>query len=161
VAEAIRDGRPAASGAAPPVIPDEKILHGWGERMFPDSRIPGRSLKIGDIDDNARPGYKRGDRVSVSFLGGYPGNNLRTNQTFLTVERKTMAGFVPLYNDHDLCTLFRWQAHGLASRIIIEWTIPVDEYPGIYRIKYFGDYWEAFPKALHPIVSVSREFKVV
>ena len=161
VAESIRDGQPVISNTVPPVIPDDKILHGWGERTFPDSRIPGRSLKIGDIDGNARPGYKRGDRVSVSFLGGYPGNNLRTNQTFLAVERKTTAGFVPLYNDHDLCTLFRWQAHGLASKIIIEWKIPVDEYSGIYRIRYFGDYWEAFPKVLQPIVAASREFKVV
>lgn len=161
LAEAIRDGRPAASGAAPPIIPDENILHGWGERMFPDGRIPGRSLKIGDIDGNAHPGYKRGDRVSVSFLGGYPGNDLRTNQTYLTVERKTLGGFIPVYNDHDLCTLFRWQASGLASKIIIEWKVPDNEASGTYRIRYFGDYWDSLPKEMHPIVSATREFKVV
>ncbi|MCG7853347.1 MAG: neutral/alkaline ceramidase [Methanosarcinaceae archaeon] len=160
LAVAIRDGLPVTSAIAPPIIPDGKILHHPGERMFPDGRIPGRSLRIGDVDGDAHPGYKRGDRVSVTFLGGYPGNNLRTNQTYLLVERLTAGDFVPLYDDHDLCTLFRWQAHGLASKIIIEWQIPIDEYPGKYRIKYFGDYWEALPKEPKGIVSTSREFQV-
>jgi len=160
LAEAIREDRPVLADKVPPSIPAEKLLQGWGERMFPDGRIPGLSLNIGDVDGDARQGYRRGDRVTVSFLGAYPGNDLRTGKTYLAVERKTTGGFVPLYDDHDVCTLFHWQAQGLASRITIHWDIPADEAPGSYRIMYYGDYWTEFPKVLRPIASPSREFRV-
>ena len=161
VAKAIFAGTPVGPGPTPSAMPDSSRLHLLGERLLPDLPFFGRSLRIGDIDEDARPGYQRGDRVSISFLGGNPRNNLRTNNTYLMIERKTAGGFDPVYSDHDLCTLFRWKEHELGSRIIIEWEIPNDEMPGIYRIKYFGDYWEFLPKALVPIETASREFNVV
>ena len=46
--------------------------------------------------------YVPGERVSATFHAGCPRNNLRTNDTFLTVERKTSSGWTVVSHQYML-----------------------------------------------------------
>ncbi len=158
LAEALKEGRPVDPGSAPlPIRRDQlKILN---LRRTPDSRIPGWTF--GDLMHDAKKQYKRGDRVSVDFLGGYPNNDLRTEGTYLAVDRKEGGSWSTMAIDADSGTWFRWKNAGGASIITIEWLIPEDQPLGTYRMRYFGHYWDRFPRKLEPIEATSREFRIV
>jgi len=158
VARAIRDDLPLAS-AVLLSISNGQILHGL-ERAVPDTKVPGLPFDFGDVEVDVQASCQRGQRASATFLGGYPNNDLRTGHTYLAVKRKIGGIWISAYNDHDLCTFFRWHPRGTASMITIDWDIPGDQVPGLYRIKYFGHYWTGFPKTMKPIEADSGEFLV-
>ena len=43
--------------------------------------------QFGDVYQDAKPNYQRGETVTVMFWGGHPKNNYRIQDTFLAVQR--------------------------------------------------------------------------
>lgn len=89
--------------------------------------------KFGDVlGDNVQPTYSRVNNsvVSVTFVAGNPRNNIRLDDTFLTVEQKQSDGsWEVVRTDDDYDTRFHWKYTvkllGL-SRATIEWYLNKD-----------------------------------
>jgi neutral ceramidase len=104
--------------------------------------------KYGAVRKDAQSAYKVGERVDVTFQSANPRNNLRTQDTFLTVERQDGDSWKRVATDGDWETYFRWKHTGIIPEISAEstttvtWQIPTDAQAGTYRICHFGDYKE-------------------
>lgn len=102
-----------------------------------DSTPFGKSF--GDMTTDAQARYRYGDTVSVSFVGAHPKNDLKTDDSYLTVEKLENGVFRPIYFDSDPNTMLRWQRVGLAkSAITITWHTTNDDEQGVYRICHAG-----------------------
>jgi neutral ceramidase len=100
--------------------------------------------KFGDVRTPPQPSYHQGDKVEVHFYGAHPDNNLRTEGTYLQVEKLNSGQWDTVFTDRDSCTYFRWKREGIAgSDVTIEWRIPDGQAAGVYRIRYNG-HWKSF-----------------
>ena len=154
---------------------------------YPTDETP-TSVAFGEIleDEDAGPSYQPADSVCVMFWGGNPNNNLRTQRTFLKVQRKRDTSWVTVANDWDWETRYQWRPNSfprrsslcrrylglehvngsrrhrpcrLCSLITIEWAIPDTTKAGIYRICHYGD-WGNGRGGIEHYVGTSREFRV-
>lgn len=117
--------------------------------------------EFGDIEGHRpKSSYSKGDTVEVSFWGGNPNNILKTQSTYLEVQKKTADRWETIFTDKEFCTYFKWHRRGLSSVVTIKWDIPENQEPGIYRICYYG-HWKHSPKRLIEISGQSSEFAVV
>ncbi|CAL0307334.1 unnamed protein product [Lupinus luteus] len=95
---------------------------------------------IADVPKNAT--FKKGDKVTVTFWSACPRNDLMTEGTFALVEfLRGKDTWVPAYDDDDFCLRFIWSRPwklSLRSKATLEWRIPQDVTPGVYRLKHFG-----------------------
>ncbi len=97
------------------------------------------SKRYGDIDTDVENSYAKGDKASVTFWGAHPNNDLKVNETYLTVEYSEGNTWIPLYTDRDPITKLTWQRDGVSnSKITVAWDIPNDTPSGEYRIRHFG-----------------------
>lgn len=90
--------------------------------------------KFGDIAQNVNSSYKKCDTVTVVFWGGNPRNDLKTQSSYLEIQKKTENGWTTLYYDWDWCTTFRWKRIDSllgTSQVTLTWTIPQDAPSGI------------------------------
>jgi len=119
--------------------------------------------KYGDVLDDAEGTYVPGQRVSVKFQSANPRNNLRTQDTFLSVERQDGDSWTRVANDGDWETQFRWSKKigrlSIASTAKVHWDIPVGTMAGSYRICHFGDHREITGKVV-PFSGCSSVFKL-
>lgn len=101
-------------------------------------------VKFGDCSSDVPKNstFKRGEMVSVTFWSACPRNDLMTEGTFSLVEfLQGKTTWVSAYDDDDFCLRFKWSRPfklSSHSKATIEWRIPQDAAPGIYRIKHFG-----------------------
>lgn len=162
LAKALKEGQTLPPGPPPVEIPEEGLMetaaYAWSDQPF-------GSFRPGDVANNLRPNYRKGETVKVTFLGGYPNYDLRTGGTFLAVERKGSDRWPPnpaaVYTDHDSCTSFSWDLASGSSFLTIEWDIPKDDVDsGTYRIRYFGSYKTGLGRKPTPIVGASPDFHV-
>ena len=94
------------------------------------------------------------------FWGAHPKNNLRTQETFLEVQKKEGEKWITIFNDNDPCTIYEWKRDFIAnSKITISWNIPLETKPGEYRICHFGDSRDASGK-IKPYTGISGTFKI-
>nr|XP_048294788.1 neutral ceramidase [Myodes glareolus]XP_048294789.1 neutral ceramidase [Myodes glareolus] len=108
---------------------------------IPDRTPIGR--QFGEVLEAAKPEYRVGEVVEVTFVGANPKNSAenQTHETFLTVEKyeDSIADWQIMYNDASWETRLYWHKGLLGlSNATIEWYIPETAQPGIYRIRYFG-----------------------
>ena len=97
-------------------------------------------IPFGSVQSDADSFYKAGTAAKVVFWGAHPKNNLRSQKTFLEVQRREGNKWVTIFTDRDPCTIYQWKRDFVAnSKITITWNIPVDTKPGEYRICHFGD----------------------
>lgn len=65
-----------------------------------------------------------------------------TEGTFALVEvLQGQDNWVPAYDDDDFCLRFKWSRPGKLSpqsTATMEWRIPENAAPGVYRIRHFG-----------------------
>ncbi len=120
--------------------------------------------EFGDVINDVKSTYAPGATAKVSFWGANPRNNLRTQDTFLTVEKKANGAWQTIATDGDWETKFHWEENlcfptFACSRVSVEWTIPEEAANGIYRIRYFGDRKNAIT-GIHPIAGQSSQFEV-
>ena len=105
--------------------------------------------------------YARGTTARATFRGAHPKNNLRTQDTFLRIERQSGSSWITVANDWDFETTYTWRREGIAySQVDVEWRIPADAVPGTYRIRQFGDWKSGWTGAITPYSGTSRTFKV-
>lgn len=124
------------------------------------------SKKFGDIvSDVSNAKYTRGEKVSASFVGANPRNNLRLEQTYAAVEYRPSANSAwrQVRDDSDWALSFHWRRTskllGL-SEVDIDWEIEQDAPAGEYRLRYYGDS-KSIRGKLSTIEGVSSAFSVV
>jgi neutral ceramidase len=161
LAMALRNGAPVPPGPTPRNLRDKQKTLQTGV-VFDDKPI---TAKFGDLVTNANALYTRGQTVTVKFWGGHPKNNLRRQGSFLQVQRKSGASWVPVAYDWDWETKYRWERVNCVptlacSHVTVEWKIPATATPGIYRIRHDGDWKSGVNGAISPYTGYSREFTV-
>lgn len=88
--------------------------------------------------------YAKGERVSTTFVGANPRNNLRLEQTFAAVEHRdgAGAGWRTVRDDSDWGVIFHWRRTSEilgTSEVEIVWEIEDWARAGEYRLRYYGD----------------------
>ncbi|WP_028008508.1 neutral/alkaline non-lysosomal ceramidase N-terminal domain-containing protein [Solimonas flava] len=149
------------------------------EGIAPDALAPGdaspvtidTNAEFGKIASDAQASYAQGDTVDVSFVAGYPGNDLRTMASYLYVERQDAAGgWTVVATDKDPELSFVW--HGKpdpVSRLLhvsagstaeAIWRVPANTAAGTYRIRHVGVSRASADAAPVPYEGVSRSFAI-
>lgn len=114
---------------------------------------------FGKVLKNANKSYHPGEQVEVSFRGGHPKNNLKTQDSFLVVQHKVSGRWVDYAYDWDWETEYHWHREGLARSVVdIIWRIPDDVTPGKYRILHSGHRKSLF--GVHSYSGKSRTFTI-
>lgn len=140
LARALISGQPVEPGPQPPDLLDKQIS--LLAPVVMDATPIG--VKFGDCSSDVPKNstFKRGAMVSVTFWSACPRNDLMTEGTFSLVEfLQGKNTWVSAYDDDDFCLRFKWSRpfkFSSHSKATIEWRIPQDVTPGIYRIKHFG-----------------------
>ena len=144
--------------------------------------LPGGLFRsFGDVLEDVKPAYERGDTVSVRFVGGNPRNDLRLESTYAAVERRVdgkdgegdgEGEWETVRTDADWDLVFRWRRTSTVlatSEVVIEWEIGkgdggdgVEEVEGgLYRVRYFGAAKSALGGGVSGFEGVSGAFEVV
>lgn len=103
--------------------------------------------KFGQVLRDVAPAYTPGEKVSATFVGANPRNDLRLEQTFAAVEHLSHGVWKRVRDDGDWDLVFRWRRTSTilgTSEVSLEWEIgggaqDVDVGRGLYRLRYFGD----------------------
>jgi neutral ceramidase len=97
-------------------------------------------VPFGSIKTDVKPFYKAGSTVEVEFWGAHPKNNLRTQDTFLKIQRREVNDWKTVFTDRDPGNILIWKRDFIANSVIkIIWNIPENIQPGEYRIVHYGD----------------------
>jgi neutral ceramidase len=155
--KAMKENKTVPSGPTPRDLSSEQTNLQTG--VVTDTQ-PWPWIPFGGIQTDVNSFYKAGSNVRVIFWGAHPKNNLRTQGTFLEVQRKEGDKWITIFNDNDPCTLYDWKRDFIAnSKITITWNIPLDTKPGEYRICHFGDARDVSGK-IKPYTGISSTFKI-
>ncbi|KAK7299873.1 hypothetical protein RJT34_10701 [Clitoria ternatea] len=140
LAQALISGQPVEPGPQPPDLLNKQIS--LLTPVVMDTAPIGVSFGDCSSDVPKNSTVKRGDMVSATFWSACPRNDLMTEGTFSLVEfLQGKDTWVPAYDDDDFCLRFKWSRPfklSSHSKATIEWRIPHDATPGVYRIKHFG-----------------------
>lgn len=158
----------ADANVLPPSIKGLGVLD-YNIPVIHDGVASGASFGSVVAGADAQPKYRWGQTVLVRFHGAHPKNNLRTQGTFLEVQRwmadsnRTTGGVWVIYlDDGDTNTTFTWERQGaFRSEVAIEWRIAERTPVGKYRIKINGDYKHFVWRTITSYSGVSSEFLVV
>ena len=126
---------------------------------------------FGTVVTDAQGSYTQGGSVDVSFVAGYPGNDLKTMGSYLYAERRNaQGGWDVVAADRDPELTFIW--HSSPSLINTElnlagpstaeavWNIPLDTPPGTYRIRHEGVSRLSASKPAQAYEGISSPFQV-
>ena len=154
-------GQPAPQGLAAPNLPT-----GPASPVTVDPQSD-----FGKLVTDAKASYAQGDTVDVSWVSGYPGNDLKTMGSYLYAERKNaQGGWDPVAADRDPELTFVW--HSTPSLINTElamagpstvqalWQIPRNAPAGTYRLRHEGVYRLSASAAPQPYEGLSSPFQV-
>ena len=142
------------NGTIPENGPQPRDLTGKQSSLQPEVVFdaPALGMEFGDLHKDAPKTAERLSVLEVIFCGAHPNNTLKTNDSFLQVERKTEDGWKAVRYDYNVDTAFSWERHGIAaSKIKILWDIQEDVPAGTYRIKHSGKYKGAFSDKTYPL----------
>jgi neutral ceramidase len=154
---ALKDRKNISAGTTPRDLSSEQTNLQTG--VVTDTQ-PMPWIPFGTTQTDVNSSYKPGSTVKVIFWGAHPKNNLRTQSTFLEVQKKEGDKWIPIFNDNDPCTIYEWKRDFIAnSKITISWNIPTDIKSGEYRICHFGDSRDVSGK-IKPYTGVSSTFKI-
>ncbi|CAN4123061.1 unnamed protein product [Withania somnifera] len=153
LAESMAKGENITKGPSPPDLFSVQLS------LLPDPTgdSPPPGINFGDIKQDitgSKSGtFKKGDRAIATFWSANPRYDLLTEGTFAVVEMLQGKSWIPAYDDDDFCLFFNWQAENVISSAVavnatanvnsygyatIEWEIPEEASPGIYRLRHFG-----------------------
>jgi len=154
---ALAQGRAVSDTGTPPDKSGQVFLERPGV-VFDDKPL---FQQFGQVLKQPAASYARGQTVVATFRGAHPKNNLRTQDTFLKVDRLVGSTWVTVYNDWDFETTYTWRREGIAySQCDVEWRIPADAAPGTYRIRQFGNWKSGWTGAISPYSGTTRSFTV-
>ncbi|XP_065087047.1 neutral ceramidase-like [Ochlerotatus camptorhynchus] len=121
-------------------------------------------MYFGDVQDQPKETYMRGDTVQASFVAGNPRNNLMHEKTYFTVEK--LVGddqWKVIATDASWETKFKWIRKSTLfaySDIEFEWETGPETAEGIYRIQHFG-YWRYILGGTYPYNGTTRNFSIL
>lgn len=116
---------------------------------------------FGKVLQDALPAYQPGQVVQASFRSGHPKNHLKTQDSFLRVERWQDGQWVAVAQDWDWETSYQWRREGLAYSVVdVVWRIPAGTPAGSYRLRHDGHWKNGWTRAITPYTGVSRTFRV-
>ncbi|MGE5343568.1 MAG: neutral/alkaline ceramidase [Candidatus Omnitrophota bacterium] len=154
LAKAMKEGKPAESAVFPENLKDKQLIKYQGFCEFIED-----PCELGKVMTDVEPLYKRKETVSVVFVGAHPRNNLRIQDTYLTVEKNENGCWQTVANDWDPEAILRWDRKLFGeSEITVEWTIPDHVASGRYRIRHFGSY--KMGGKMNDYTGCSSEFEV-
>nr|XP_054774076.1 uncharacterized protein LOC129282175 [Lytechinus pictus] len=137
----VMQGKPIPQGPIPKSLLEEQVSF-FPPVLFDEAPI---GKKFGEtLRDVGSTSFKRGSVVQAVFQAGNPRNNLRTGNTFMTVEylEPTKQSWSVVHTDADFCTRFIWTRTSTVlghSEVTAYWDIPVDATLGTYRLRVFGE----------------------
>ncbi|XP_019705525.1 neutral ceramidase 2 [Elaeis guineensis] len=142
--------QPPKSGHLSPPDLSSKLFSLLGPPTGDDT--PGGTT-FGDVKQDIvlppRGSFKKGEKATATFWSANPRNDLLTEGTFAVVEVQRENYWVPAFDDDDLSLFFKWKADNSSSSksslATIEWEIPANAAPGVYRMRHFGS-WIAKPE---------------
>ena len=156
-----------AAGTTPNYFQDPVPLDITGQQVTyqPGVIFDGKPLfkDFGDVKKKPKNQYSVGEEVEVSFWAGHPKNDLKTQSSYMFVERKSAGGWVSAYTDNDWCTLFEWKRKNFlfgTSHAIVRWKIPEDVIPGTYRIRHEGARKSVWSGNIYQYSGKTKEFEV-
>lgn len=115
----------------------------------------------GQVLQQPKPSYHKGDTVSVVFRGAHPKNNLRHEDSFLIIQRLQQGRWLDYKTDRNFDTTYHWQREKVTySQITIDWRIGADTEPGTYRIVHKGDWKNGWDGTITAYSGVSNQFEV-
>lgn len=159
LAVAIAKGSKVAPGPNPPNLLKEQISF-LPPVVFDE---PPLGKNFGDVRKPPAPSYVPGSFVEVTFVSANPRNDLRSNDTYLTVEQKQSSGsWKVIFTDKDWETRYTWEMTSLVlghSNAVIRWDIPEKQEEGTYRIRHFGSHKNMLG-TIKPFEGESRDFLV-
>lgn len=161
LALAMANDRPAPEGPAP-----EASSPGDPSPITTDA-----DAEFGKTVTGAQPTYKQGDVVDVSWVAGFPGNDLKTMSSYLFVERQnSQNSWDVVATDKDPELLFIWNrtpdpastmSHVMrASTAQAVWTIPKNAAAGAYRIRHEGVSRASASAPPTPYTGISNPFTI-
>jgi neutral ceramidase len=120
---------------------------------------------FGDVVIQPQPEVKVGDIVQVKFRSSNPRNNLRTEDTFLAIQKLNNDGvsWIDVAVDGNWETKFEWsRPHELEGESFanIVWTVPAGTPIGTYRVQHYNTHKSVLGK-LTDFTGTSNTFKVV
>ena len=137
IAIAMKEGKTVPAGPIPRDLSSKQTTLQTG--VVADTQ-PWPWIPFGSVQTDVDSFYKAGTTAKVIFWGGHPKNNLRTQETYLEVQKKENDKWITVFTDSDPCTIYMWNRDFVAnSKITITWDIPLDTKPGDYRICHYGD----------------------
>ncbi|KAI4388498.1 hypothetical protein MLD38_000819 [Melastoma candidum] len=152
----------AAKGPSPPDLYSVQL------RLLvpPLGETPPTGVNFGDMKQDVilssgKP-FQKGDRVNATFWSANPRYDLLTEGTFAVVERLEAGKWIPSYDDDDFCLYFKYAADisGYNGSAIIEWELPEDVTPGIYRLRHFGSSKKTTDSPTQYFTGASSAFEV-
>ncbi|GMF12745.1 unnamed protein product [Phytophthora lilii] len=155
-------------GLNPPSIKGMGVLD-YNIPVIHDGVASGSSFGAVVLGSDVLKEYGWGSTVKVCFHAAHPKNNLRTQSTFLEVQRwmpdcdRNEGGIWVIHaDDGDTNTTFRWTRQGtFRSMVTVEWHISETTPKGKYRIKVNGDCKHFLWRTVTPYSGVSSSFTVV
>lgn len=116
---------------------------------------------FGKVIQDAQAVYQRGQVAKASFRSGHPKNNLKTQDSFLRVERWQNGQWMAVAHDWDWETNYQWRREGLAYSVVdVSWRIPSNAPAGEYRLRHDGHWKNGWTQSIKPYTGVSRTFSV-
>jgi len=117
--------------------------------------------RFGKVLSDAESRYDRGETATVSFRGGHPKNNLKTQDSFLMIQKWQNGAWVDYLSDSDWNTEYRWSRDGLDRSIVdISWRIPSNQERGYYRIRHDGHWKHGLTRRISSYSGTSAYFYV-
>ncbi|KAI9508374.1 Neutral/alkaline nonlysosomal ceramidase [Russula earlei] len=123
---------------------------------------PGSSHQFGDVlvDVPAQSTFTAGQTVSAQFVGANPRNNLRLEDTFLSVEQLVGSMWQAVRSDSHPSTIYRWLRTKRRNIVNISWRFLTDPFQlEPYRLVYLGDS-KPFNGSISSFSGTSSSFKV-
>ncbi|MBN2158119.1 MAG: neutral/alkaline ceramidase [Spirochaetes bacterium] len=153
---AIVNGTGVPAGPTPEDVTGQTV--DFTAKVWFDDKPLGKSF--GSVITQPSSSYAKGSLVSVQFWGAHPNNNLRTQDSFLVVEKLVDGKYVPATYDWDPDTTYRWERNSIAySKITITWNT-LNAQPGTYRIRHKGNWKSGWTGKISPYEGVTKSFKV-
>jgi neutral ceramidase len=152
--------------AAPEGVAAAVLTTGPASPITTDSQA-----EFGTIIIDALPSYAQGQTVDVSFVSGYPGNDLKLMGSYVFAEKQNaQGGWDVVAVDRDAELSFVWNVNSNlfdtalhrsgASTAQALWKIPANAQPGTYRIRHDGVYRLTADAAPLPYQGISSSFQI-
>ena len=126
---------------------------------------------FGGIVTDAAPSYTQGQTVDVSFVAGYPGNDLKIMSSYLYAERQNeQGGWDAVATDAQPELTFLWNSSSNLLNTELNqsgpstaealWKIPLNTPAGTYRIRHTGVDRLSASAPPQPYEGVSKTFEI-